>query len=211
MMVCAKRSSISAAAAVLLLMLFTGAHRIPAHAAGTDDAKTWSHFAFKPGQFFKYTLTSQRGLSGWVSVAVAGGEGKALNITLAGSWMGDFSETAVLEPGMSAMDFVYSMEDFNIPNAMGSLLMADSEITGSPVCQEGFEKTAGDKSIKVRGTCEYAGIKGLTVNFQSKHFATGKIEKRVYCLKHDLPLPLYVQCPAANDTWTYELTEVKGL
>ena len=173
-------------------------------------SEKWSYFEFKPGQFFKYKLTSERGLEGWVSVKVEDGGSGAFNVTLAGNWMGEFSETAKLEPGTAPMDFVYSVENFQIPNAMGSLLMVDSEIIQNVTWKDGFKWVQGDKSIEVSGTQEYAGIQGLVMTYTSTHFATKKVQKKIFCVNPELSLPLYLQCPAANDTWSYELIEVTG-
>jgi len=197
---------------VVLIFLVTGiSFSLTDQPDGQSDSEKWSYFEFKPGQFFKYKLTSERGLEGWVSVKVEDGEGDALNITLTGNWMGEFSETVKLEPGMAPMDFVYSVEDFQIPNAMGSLLMVDSEILQNVTWKDGFKWVQGDKSIEVSGTQEYAGIQGLVMTYTSTHFATKKVQKKIYCVDPEIPLPLYLQCPAANDTWMYELIEVNGL
>ncbi|MBN2246929.1 MAG: hypothetical protein JW755_13915 [Candidatus Aminicenantes bacterium] len=177
---------------------------------GQSALAKWSYFEFKSGQFFKYQLKSERGLEGWVSIKVEDGEGDALNITLAGDWMGEFSESAKFEPGTAPMEFVYSVEDFQIPNAMGSLLMVDSEIIENVIWKDGFTWSQDDKSVKVSGTQEYAGIQGLLMTYTSTHFATKKVQKNIYCVNPDLPLPLYLQCPAANDTWTYTLIEAAG-
>jgi len=197
---------------VVLMFLVTGiSFSLTDQPDGQSDSEKWSYFEFKPRQFFKYKLTSERGLEGWVSVKVEDGEGDALNITLTGNWMGEFSETVKLEPGMAPMDFVYSVEDFQIPNAMGSLLMVDSEILQNVTWKDGFKWVQGDKSIEVSGTQEYAGIQGLVMIYTSTHFATKKVQKKIYCVDPEIPLPLYLQCPAENDTWMYELIEVNGL
>jgi len=196
---------------VVLMFLVTGISLcLEDQPDGQSASEKWSYFEFNSGQFFKYKLTSERGLEGWVSIKVEDGEGDALNITLAGNWMGEFSETAKLEPGMSPMDFVYSVENFQIPNAMGSLLMVDNEIIENATWKDGFKWAQDDKSIEVSGTQEYAGVQGLMMTYTSTHFATKKVQKKIYCVNPDLPLPLYLQCPAANDTWTYELIEIKG-
>lgn len=179
--------------------------------AGQNASEKWSYFEFKSGQFFKYQLTSERGLEGWVSIKVEDGGDQNFNITLAGNWMGEFSETAKLKPGMSAQDFVYSVQNFQIPNVMSSLFIVDSVITDNVTWKDGFKWTQGDKSIEVSGTQEYAGIQGLVMTYSSQHFVTKQVQKRIYCVCLDLPLPLYLQCPAANDTWTYQLIEVNGL
>ena len=197
---------------VVLMFLAVGiSYSLADQPGGQSDSEKWSYFEFKSGQYFKYQLTSERGLEGWVSVKVEDGEGDALNITLTGNWMGEFSETAKLEPGMAPMDFVYSVEDFQIPNAMGSLLMVDNEIIENATWKDGFTWTQDDKSIKISGTQEYAGIQGLVMTYTSTHFATKKVQKKIYCVDPEIPLPLYLQCPAANDTWMYELIEVNGL
>jgi len=54
-----------------------------------------------------------------------------------------------------------------------------------------------------------AGIKGLLVNYTNKVF--GRLQKRTYCVNSNIPLPIYARVPAANDTWTYDLVEIKGI
>ena len=197
---------------VILIFLVTGiSFSLADHPNGQSASEKWSYFEFKSGQYFKYQLISERGLEGWVSIKVEDGGNSTFNITLAGNWMGEFSETAKLESGMSPMDFVYSVENFQIPNAMGSILMVDSEIIENAIWKDGFKWAQDDKSIEVSGTQEYAGILGLVMTYTSTHFATKKVQKKIYCINTDLPLPLYLQCPAANDTWMYELIEIKGL
>jgi hypothetical protein len=179
--------------------------------AGQSTSEKWSYFEFKSGQYFKYQLTSERGLEGWVSIKVEDGGDGVFNITLAGKWMGEFSETAKLKPGMSAQAFVYSVQNFQIPNVMSSLFIVDSVITNNVTWEDGFKWAQGDKSIEINGTQEYAGLNGLVMTYSSQHFVTKKVQKMTYCVNLDLPLPLYLQCPAANDTWTYQLVEVNGL
>lgn len=174
------------------------------------EAKKWNYFQFKAGQFFKYQIKSERGLSGWVSIKVEAGEEGAQNIAIAGEWMGEWSETAILNPDMSAFDFIYSMENFEIPNVVANLMIVDEDIVQNTVWKEGFNRAEGDKTIKVGQTQSIAGIQGLVMTYTSKHFATQKTETRTYCVNPDLPLPLSVKCPAANDTWIYELIELKG-
>jgi len=53
------------------------------------------------------------------------------------------------------------------------------------------------------------GIKGLLVNYTNKVF--GRLQKRTYCVNSNIPLPIYARVPAANDTWTYDLVEIKGI
>jgi hypothetical protein len=195
----------------VLIFLFIGvSYNLAESPNGQSASEKWSYFEFKSGQFFKYKLTSERGLEGWVSIKVEEGEGDALNITLAGDWLGEFSETAKFEPGTAPMEFVYSVENFEIPNAMGSLLMVDGAIIENVIWKDGFTWSQDDKSAEVRGTQEYNGIQGLVMTFTSTHFATKEVRKRIYCVNPDLPLPLYLQCPAANDTWTYTLIEAAG-
>ena len=87
----------------------------------------WKHFDFKPGQFMKYSLTTERGLEGWVSVQVDSGEGANLDLTIEGNWVlgGDISETATLAPAMEPFEFTYSLESEG-SNLFSSLAIFDN-------------------------------------------------------------------------------------
>jgi hypothetical protein len=177
-------------------------------AAAQDSSGKWSYFQFKPGQFLKYEMKSERGLSGWLSIRIEDGSPGGLNVTLAGKWTGEFSETAKLKPGMSAFEFVYAFKNVDIPNAAGSLLNMDAVLVDNTTWKDGFHWAQGDQSIEVKGEKECAGIKGLLVAYTSKNF--GRVQKRTYGVNSRIPLPIYAEVPAANDTWTYELVESKG-
>ena len=47
------------------------------------------------------------------------------------------------------------------------------------------------------------------MNYTNKVF--GRLQKRTYCVNSNIPLPIYARVPAANDTWTYDLVEIKGI
>ena len=84
----------------------------------------WKHCDFKPGQFMKYSLTSERGLEGWMSIKVDPGEGGNLDLTLEGNWLGEFSETATLVRGMVPFDFIYTLNTEAI-NVFSSLFILE--------------------------------------------------------------------------------------
>jgi hypothetical protein len=178
-------------------------------APAQDSSGKWSYFKFKSGQFFKYEMKSERGLKGWLSIKIEDESPGVLNVTLAGKWTGEFSETAKLKPGMSAFDLVYAFKNVEIPNAAGSLLNINADVVDNTIWKDGFHWTQGDRSIEVKGERECAGIKGLLATYSSKVF--GRAQKRTYCVNSNIPLPLYAEVPAANDTWTYELVESKGI
>jgi hypothetical protein len=178
-------------------------------ATAQDSSGKWSYFQFKPGQFLKYEMKSERGLSGWLSIRIEDGSPGGLNVTLAGKWTGEFSETAKLKPGMSAFELVYAFKNVEIPNAAGSLLNIDAVLVDNTTWKDGFHWTQGDHSIEVKGEKECAGIKGLLVSYTRKNF--GRVQKSTYCVNSRIPLPIYAEVPAANDTWTYELVESKGI
>ena len=190
---------------VLLLAFVVG---IGFSGAGVQNTSgKWSYFKFKSGQFFRYEMKSARGLKGWLSVKIEEGSNGALNVTLAGKWTEEFSETAKLKPAMSAFDLVYAFKNAQITNAAGSLLNVDAAVVENTTWKDGFHWAQGDQSIDVKGEKEWAGIKGQLVIYGSKVF--GKVQKRTYGVNPDFPLPLYAEVPAANDTWTYELVERK--
>jgi len=179
------------------------------NAAAQNSAGKWSYFKFKAGQYFKYDLKSERGIKGWVSIKVEDGGNGVFNVTLAGNWSGEFSETVKMKPGMSAFDFIYSPKNIQITNAMASLVNVDAVVIDNTTWKDGFKWAQGDRSIEVAGEKEYAGIRGLLVTYSSKLF--GRVQKRTYCVNSNLPLPVFVEVPAANGTWTYALVEKKGI
>jgi hypothetical protein len=190
----------------MLLLAFTVGHGLSGAGVQNTSGK-WPYFKFKSGQFFRYEMKSARGLKGWLSVKIEDGSNGVLNVTLAGKWTEEFSETAKLKPRMSAFDLVYAFKNAEISNAAGSLLNVDAAVVENTTWKDGFHWAQGDQSIDVKGEKEWAGIKGLLVIYSSKLF--GKIQKRTYGVNPDIPLPLYAEVPAANDTWTYELVERK--
>lgn len=179
------------------------------NAAEQTNAGKWSYFKFKPGQFFRYQMKSARGLTGWASIKLEDGGNGVLNVTLAGKWTKEFSETVKMKPGMSGFDFIYSAKDSEITNALASLMNVDAAVIDNTTWRDGFKWTQGDRSIEVVGQKEYAGVKGLVATFSSKLF--GRVQKQTYCVNTNLPLPIFVEVPAANDTWTYELVEKRGI
>jgi hypothetical protein len=193
---------------LLSLFAFAAGNGLGA-AAAQNSSEKWSYFKFEPGQFFRYEMKSERGLAGWLSVKIEAKNPGVLSVTLSGKWTAEFSETAMLKPGMSAFDLVYAFKNPEIPNAAGSLLNIDDVVVDNTAWKDGFTWTQGDRSIEVKGEKECAGIKGLVVIYSSKVF--GRVQKRTYGVNSNIPLPLYAQVPAANDTWTYELMETKGI
>lgn len=170
----------------------------------------WRHFDFKPGQFMKYSLTSERGLEGWVSIKVDPGAGGNLDLTLEGNWVFDeISETATLERGMVPFDFTYSLSSSAI-NLLSSLFIVDNIPFHQAKWQEGHRWEEGDKILEVGGEETYAGVTGRVVIYEAPHTFTGETQNFKYVVKLDFPLPLFMETPAANDTWYYELTEVSG-
>ncbi len=190
---------------VLLLAFMVGNGLSGAGVQNTSGK--WPYFKFKSGQFFRYEMKSARGLKGWLSVKIEDGSNAVLNVTLVGKWTEEFSETAKLKPGMSPFDLVYAFKNADISNASGSLLNIDAAVIDNTTWKDGFHWAKGDQSIEVKGEKECAGIKGLLVIYSYKVF--GKVQKSTYGVNPDLPLPLYAEVPAANDTWTYELVERK--
>ena len=189
------------------LFAFAAGNGLSAATAQSSSGK-WPYFRFQSGQFFKYEMKSERGLKGWLSVKIEAESPGVLSVTVAGKWTEEFSETARLKPGMSGFDLVYAFKNPEIPNAAGSLLNIDAVVVDNTTWKDGFSWTQGDNSIEVKGERESAGIKGLVAVYSSKSF--GRVQKRTYGVNTNIPLPLYAQVPAANDTWTYELVEVKG-
>lgn len=171
----------------------------------------WRHFDFKPGQFMKYSLTTERGLEGWVSVQVDSGEGANLDLTIEGNWVlgGDISETATLAPAMEPFEFTYSLESEG-SNLFSSLAIFDNIPFHQVKWEEGYLWEEESKILEVGGEETYAGITGRVVTYEAPHAFTGEAQYFKYVIKLDFPLPLYVETPAANDTWYYELTEVSG-
>lgn len=177
-------------------------------AAAQGASGKWSYFQFKPGQYLKYDMKSARGIQGWLSLKVDDGGKGVLNVTVAGKWTKDFSETAKLKPGQSAFDLAYAFKDIEITNAASSLLDVDSAVVENTVWKDGFTWAKGDQSILVKGEKECAGVKGLLAVYSSKSF--GRVQKKTFGVNTGLPLPIFVEVPAANDTWTYTLVEKKG-
>ena len=192
--------------AFVLLLAFMVGNGLNGAGAQNPSGK-WAYFKFKSGQFFRYEMKSARGLKGWLSVKIEDGSNGVLNVTLAGKWTGEFSETAKLKPRMSAFDLVYAFKNAEISNASNSLLNIDAAVVENTIWKDGFHWAQGDQSIDVKGEKEWAGLKGLLVIYGSKLF--GKVQKRTFGVNPDIPLPLYAEVPAANDTWTYELVERK--
>ena len=191
---------------LILLLTFAAGNGLGGGAIQNTPGK-WSYFKFKPGQFFRYEMKSERGLKGWLSIKIEDGSNGVLNMTLAGKWTAEFSETAKLKPGMSPFDLVYAFKNAEISNAANSLLNIDAVVVDNTTWKDGFHWAQGDTSIDVKGEKECAGIKGLLVVYGIKVF--GRAQKRTYGVNSDLPLPLYAEVPAANDTWTYTLVERK--
>ena len=191
---------------LMLLLTFAAGNGLGGGAIQNTPGK-WSYFKFKPGQFFRYEMKSERGLKGWLSIKIEDGSNGVLNMTLAGKWTAEFSETAKLKPGMSPFDLVYAFKNAEISNAANSLLNIDAVVVDNTTWKDGFHWAQGDTSIDVKGEKECAGIKGLLVVYGIKVF--GRAQKRTYGVNSDLPLPLYAEVPAANDTWTYTLVERK--
>jgi len=193
---------------LLSLFAFAAGNGLGAAAAQSSSEK-WSYFKFQSGQFFRYEMKSERGLQGWLSVKIDAESPGVLNVTVSGKWTSEFSETAKLKPGMSGFDLVYAFKNPDIPNAAGSLLNVAAVVVDNTTWKDGFVWTQGDNSIEVKGERECAGIKGLLATYSSKSF--GRVQKRTYGVNANIPLPIYAQVPAANDTWTYELVEAKGI
>jgi hypothetical protein len=192
----------------VLFFVFVAANSVN-NVAAQNSAGKWSYFKFKAGQYFKYELRSDRGIKGWVSIKIEDGGNGVFNVTLAGKWTEEFSETVKMKPGMSAFDFIYSPKNSEITNTMASLVNIDAVVVDNTTWKDGFKWAQGDKTIEVTGEKEYAGIKGLLVTYGSKLF--GRLQKRTYCVNSNLPLPVFAEVPAANGTWTYELVEKRGI
>ena len=169
----------------------------------------WKHCDFKPGQFMKYSLTSERGLEGWMSIKVDPGEGGNLDLTLEGNWLGEFSETATLVRGMVPFDFIYTLGTEAI-NVFSSLFILDNIPFHEVKWEEGYRWDEDTKILEVGGEETYAGVAGRVVTYEAPHTFTGETQNFKYVIKLDFPLPLFVESPAANDQWYYELTEVSG-
>jgi hypothetical protein len=171
----------------------------------------WKHCDFKAGQFMKYSVTTERGLEGWVSVQVDSGEGDDLDLIIEGNWVlgGDISETATLARGMVPFDFVYTLS-VEASNLLGSLF----NLTGIPFeevkWEDGYRWEEGDKTLEVGGEESYAAMTGRVVTYEAPHAFTGETQYYKYVVKLDFPLPLFVETPGANDTFYYELTEAGG-
>lgn len=171
----------------------------------------WSHLALKHGQFIKYNLTSERGSEGWVSITVESGANSSLDITLAGNWgiAGEFSETATFTSDMTPFDFTYSL-DVGIINAVSTLFLIDHIPFAEVTWEEGYRWEEGDKLVEVGATETYAGLTGRVMTYESKHVVTGEEQFYKFVINLDFPLPLFIENPAVNDTWYYELAEIDG-
>ena len=181
---------------------------IAAVSAQTGSGK-WAFLKLKAGEYFKYAMKSDRGLSGWVSIKAEDAGGGVLKVTLAGEWAGSFSEVQKLKPGMSGQDLYYKIKDPTASNAMGSILFFDNALVDDTTWKDGFTWSQGTRSIAVKDSKTCLGVQGLLATFTSKSF--GKVQKSVYCVNPAFPLPIYVSVPGANDTFTLELTEKKGI
>ena len=171
----------------------------------------WKHCDFKPGQFMKYSVTSARGLEGWVSIKVDSGEGGNLDLTIEGNWVlgGDISETAILVRGMVPFDFVYTLSS-DASNLLSSLFILNNIPFHQVKWEEGHRWEEEAKILEVGGEETYAGVTGRVVTYEAPQAFTGETQNYKHVVKLDFPLPLFVETPAANDTWYYELTEVSG-
>lgn len=170
----------------------------------------WAYFNFQPGQYFYYEVSSDRSGDGWVSITVEEGSDDTLDITCAGNWgLGEFSDTATLTKDMDGWDLSMTLSPEG-SNAMSSLLDISSVAWENVYWELGTEVTSGDKSYTVSEEADYAGIIGMVMVHKYKHFITKEDQQRTYCVNLDVPLPIYVECPAANDTWRYQLTEIEG-
>jgi hypothetical protein len=134
--------------------------------------------------------------------AAASGFSDAAAQDSTGKWTGEYSETVLLKPQMSAFEFVNAFKNVEIPNAAGSLLNVNAVLVDQTAWKDGFQWAQGDQSIEVKGERDCAGIKGLLASCTSNTF--GRVQKRTYCVNSRVPLPLHAEVPAADDTWTYE-------
>ncbi len=175
-----------------------------------DIPEKWDYFNLADGQYFRYQISSERGLKGWVELKANTAEKDSLDIEITGKWNSEFSETIRLEPGMSAIDFVFSAENFEIANILSNLINIDSFITENAIFREGFSFSEGDKSLEINGIKECGGIKGMVLKYNYVHSMTRKQENATYSINIKIPLPVYAEFMAANDTWIYELAEYKS-
>lgn len=178
---------------------------------GAVAAPKWSYFSFKPGQLFQYEVTTERGLSGDVTIEIAAADTGMLAVTISGNWFSAFSETAMLSPGMTPADFIYSFENFEISNATNTLVNLDPSLVDQLELVNGYSWRQGENSITVGGADTVAGRTGLHVTHVKQHEITGRITQQEFWIDPDCPLPIVAICPAANDTWTYRLVRVSGL
>ena len=174
-------------------------------------AEKWSYFDFKAGQRFQYEVKSERGLSGDVTIEVVPADGNDLAITISGNWFSTFSETAILTPGMSPADFIYSFENFEIPNTITTLMNLHPFLVENLEVVPGFSCNQNEHDISVAGAETVAGRTGLHVVHVWKHEITRRQAQEEFWIDPDCPLPIIAVCPAANDTWTYRLVAVNGL
>jgi hypothetical protein len=177
-------------------------------AGAQSGSGTWAFFQLKAGQYFKYSMKSERGMAGWVSLKADDAGGGALNVTLSGKWAGDFSEVVKLKPKMSAQDFYFAIKDPSASNAFISLLEISDVLVSQMTWKDGFTRTKGSDSVVVKGSKTYLGITGFVATLTGKFL--GKTQVSVYCVNAGFPLPLSAKTPGANDTFTLELVEKKG-
>ena len=170
----------------------------------------WSYFQFKEGQYLKYNIKSVRGLTGWASIEVKKNDKGEQVLVCMGNWgLSEFSVSNVLKPGVNGEDFAFAL-DTAASNALGSLFSISYVPFAEVKWEDGFVWIGKDEAIKVSQEEEYAGVTGRVMTYTSLNAFTQKEQKRVYCINLKYPLPLKLECPAANDTWIYELAEAKG-
>lgn len=172
---------------------------------GSLSAQSWTGGQFKAGQYFKFTVNSERGLSGWVSLRFAPAAGANLELLVEAEWMGAFSEKLLLKPGMTSFDLVYSATNPSVPNLLASLLVLDKALLENTQLKTGFSWKQGKSGIVVESMKTVAGLAGYLVVYETVHAFTGRARQVQVALKPGFPVPLFVKCPAANDTWTYQL------
>jgi len=170
----------------------------------------WRHFDFKPGQYMRYNVTTLRGLEGWLSIEVDRDKDRNLELTMEGNWAGgDIAETATLKPDMKPFDFTYSL-GFEAVNLTSPLFIISNLPLDEVKWEEGYQWEEGDRSLEISGEKTYAGVTGHVVTSQAPHSSTREIQNNEYVINPVFPLPLFVECPAANDTICYELAEASG-
>ena len=106
-------------------------------------------------------------------------------------------------------DFIYTLGTEAI-NVFSSLFILDNIPFHEVKWEEGYRWDEDTKILEVGGEETYAGVAGRVVTYKAPHTFTGETQNFKYVIKLDFPLPLFVESPAANDQWYYELTEVSG-